>query len=245
MKQFLEQIEKSLVNRGDTNLDPDGYQDEMMGQIPLNALECFYLFDFKKNKVLFHKGFDSVFGYKIEKMEMDFIFDKYHPEDAPFIKSIVKGSVIQLMQITIPEYANIINMSYRFKKYDGTYANILSNTVVHKTDDQDRVLSVLIKYTDISFTNESDAVEWNVNTTYLDLEKIKLQVYGDDNTNFTSREIQIIQELFNGRTNREIAINLGISKHTVATHRKNILFKSACSNVQELKIFCKKNGIFI
>ena len=245
MKQFLQHIEKSLIDRGDNHLGPDDDPDDTMSKIPLNNLECYYLFDFKKNKVLFHKGFDTVFGYQFEKMEMDFIFDNYHPEDSPFIKSIVKGSVTQLMRITIPEYANIISMSYRFKKSDGTYAKILSNTVVHQTDDQDRVLSVLIKYTDISFANESDAVEWNVNTTYLDLEKIKLQVYGDDNTSFTSREMQVIQELFDGRSNREIAINLGISKHTVATHRKNILFKSACSNVEELKIFCKKNGIFI
>lgn len=245
MKEFLEHIEKSLMDRGEINLVTDDYEDDMMRIIPLNNLECFYLFDFKKNKVLFHKGFDLVFGYQMEKIGMDFIFDNYHPEDAPFIKSIVKGSVTQLMSITIPEYSNIISMSYRFKKFDGTYAKILSNTVVHQTDDQDRVLSVLIKYTDISFTNESDAVEWNVNTTYLDLEKIKLQVYGDDNTSFTSREMQVIQELFNSRSNREIAINLGISKHTVATHRKNILFKSACGNVQELKAFCKKYGIFI
>jgi len=245
MKEFLEHIEKSLMDRGEINLVTDDYEDDMMSIIPLNNLECFYLFDFKKNKVLFYKGFDLVFGYQMEKMGMDFIFDNYHPEDAPLIKSIVKGSVTQLMSITIPEYSNIISMSYRFKKFDGTYAKILSNTVVHQTDDQDRVLSVLIKYTDISFTNESDAVEWSVNTTYLDLEKIKLQVYGDDNTSFTSREMQVIQELFNSRSNREIAINLGISKHTVATHRKNILFKSACSNVQELKAFCKKYGIFI
>ncbi len=240
MKLFLEEIEEKANDRKGNDIDIKSLQNT-----PLNNLECICLFDFTKNKVLFHKGFDTVFGYNDKQFDMGFVFDKYHPEDAPIIQNIVKELVIQMMDITIPELSNILNISYRFKKKNGTYARVLSNTIVYQTDDSDRVLNILIKYTDISFTNDSDAVEWIVDPTYIDMDKIKSEVYGKGMMLFTSREMQVIARIFEGKSNLEIASLLRISKHTVATHRKNILFKSDCSDSIKLKLFCKRNGIEI
>ena len=238
MKLFLKEIEGELKNRKGNAFDLESVQ-----KIPLNNIECFYIFDFTKNKILFHKGFDAVFGYKDEQFDMGFIFDKYHPEDAPLIKSIIKELVVQLVQITIPEFSNILDISYRFKRSNGTYARVLSNTIVCQTDDNDRILSVLIKYTDISFSHESEAVEWKVDQTYLNVDKMQRGVYGEGMMIFTPRELEVISRIFEGDSNRDIAEKLHISRHTVATHRKNILFKSNCSDSQQLQLYCKKNGI--
>lgn len=238
MKLFLKEIMGQVKDRKGNPLDLESLQ-----KIPLNNLECLYLFDFTKNQILYHKGFDSVFGYKDKGIDMDFIFDKYHPDDAHFIKNIVRGLVTQLVTITIPEFSNILNMSYRFKKADGSYARVMSNTVVYQTDDRDKMINVLIKYTDISFTNKSEAVEWVVDPTYMDMDKIKAEVYGEGMTVFTDRELQVISEIFEGNSNVEIAAKLNISVHTVTTHRKNILFKSNCRDTRQLKVFCKRNGI--
>lgn len=238
MKLFLKEIEGKLSNRKGNDLDLESVQ-----KIPLNDLECLYLFDFTKNKILYHSGFDSVFGYSDEQFDMGFIFDKYHPEDAPLIKNIVKELIDQLVQITIPEFSNILNMSYRFRRSDGTYARVMSNTIVYQTDDSDRILSVLIKYIDISFTHESDAVEWKVDTTYLNVDKMARNIYGEGMMIFTPRELEVIERIFEGDSNHDIAAKLHISRHTVATHRKNILFKSNCSDSQQLQLYCKKNGI--
>lgn len=237
MKSFLKEIKGKTSDRAGSSLDL-----ESLTNTPLNNLECLCLFDFTKNEILFHKGFDKVFGYYEKEFEMDFIFDKYHPEDRPIIQNIVKELVIQMVEITLPEYSNILNLSYRFRKKDGSYARVLSNTIVYQTDDKDRVLSILIKYTDISFTHDSDAVEWVVDPTYIDMDKIKNEVYGEEQV-FTPRELEVIGQIFQGRTNVEIASILMISIHTVSTHRKNILFKSNCSDVVELKLYCKRNGI--
>ena len=59
------------------------------------------------------------------------------------------------------------------------------------------------------------------------------------------REKEIILLLFIGASSPVIAKKLDISKHTVATHRKNIFSKSNCSGPEELKVFCKKNGVFL
>ena len=240
MKSFLREIERKLKNRKGNSLDLDSLQE-----IPLNNLECYYLFDFTKNSVVYHRGFDTAFGYNEKQFDMDFIFDKYHEEDAPLIKNIVKELVIQLVDITIPEFSNILDISYRFKRSDGTYARVLSNTIVYQTDESDRILSVLIKYTDISFTRESEAVEWKVDSTYFDADKMQYGVYGDGMIIFTPRELEVISRVFKGESNHEIAVKLNISRHTVGTHRKNILFKSNCSDSNQLHLFCKINGIRI
>ncbi|MGI9530397.1 LuxR C-terminal-related transcriptional regulator [Lutimonas sp.] len=237
MKSFLQGVERELENRKGHSLDIESLQ-----KIPLNNLESLYLFDFTQNQILFHKGFDQVFGYREKELDMDFIFDKYHPDDFAIIQNIVRELVVQMVDITIPEFSNILNISYRFRKKDGSYARILSNTIVYQTDDTDKVLNILIKYTDISFTHDSDAVEWMVDPTYIDMEKIKSEVYGEEQI-FTPRELEVIAQIFEGRTNIEIAAILMISIHTVSTHRKNILFKSNCSDAAQLKLYCKRNGI--
>lgn len=236
--KYLEEIETTFANNDRAESDVNTFLT-----LPLNSLECAYIFDFTKNKILLHKGFEHLFGYNNKEFGMDFIFDKYHPEDTLLIQTIVKATVKQLMEITVPEYLNVLNMSYRFRKKNGEYANIMSNTIIIKTNDQDQMEQVLIKYTDISFTSESDAVEWMTDTTYLDQEAIKKEVYGEDNIIFTNRELEVIKHIFDGASNLEISTMLHISKHTVATHRKNILLKSGCHDAIQLKDYCLRNGI--
>ncbi len=55
--------------------------------------------------------------------------------------------------------------------------------------------------------------------------------------------LEVIKEVCKKVATDEIAKNLYISKHTVATHRKNILKKSECHSVDELINFCSGIGI--
>ena len=45
------------------------------------------------------------------------------------------------------------------------------------------------------------------------------------NESLTAREIEVMRRLANGRTYGGVALDLGISEHTVATHIKNIYRK--------------------
>ncbi|MCC5916804.1 MAG: response regulator transcription factor [Cryomorphaceae bacterium] len=61
----------------------------------------------------------------------------------------------------------------------------------------------------------------------------KLSAYG-----LTERQINIVKMIFNGMTSSEIGEKLFLSKHTIDTHRRNILRKTRCSNTAELyKLF--------
>lgn len=50
----------------------------------------------------------------------------------------------------------------------------------------------------------------------------------------SEREIEVIKLMSKGLTNAEIAIQLFLSKHTISTHRKNILKKLQLHNVSEV-----------
>ncbi len=57
----------------------------------------------------------------------------------------------------------------------------------------------------------------------------KLGSYG-----LSRRQIEIAQRIFLGKTSAEIAEELFLSKHTVDTHRRNILRLTGCGNTTEL-----------
>lgn len=52
----------------------------------------------------------------------------------------------------------------------------------------------------------------------------------------TDREIEIVKLLLEGKTSKDIAEMLFISKHTVDTHRRNILGKVGVSNTRDLLV---------
>ena len=236
---FLKEVQKTKAHH-----EPESYNPDWVNEFPLNQMECLYVYDFKANEVIHHRGFDKVFGYVLDQMPLEFIFDKYHPEDGPLVKGIVKGCVSQFLDKPIPPMTNLLNVSYRFQRANGTFADILSNTFVLETDDDGKVERTLMRYTDISFTHSSDAVEWNVNEDFIRTEPIHQALYGEESAKFfTARELEVIALAVGSMSNAQIAKELFISPHTVASHRKNILFKSGCANFNEVADFCRKRGI--
>lgn len=81
---------------------------------------------------------------------------------------------------------------------------------------------------------------------YYSSEVSKRLIYRKSNNNYdllSFREKQIIQLFSSGLNALEIAQNLYLSKHTINTHRKNILKKLNLNSTTEMVLFCLKNGI--
>ena len=68
-------------------------------------------------------------------------------------------------------------------------------------------------------------------------------VNGDNNKDLSSREINVLQEIVHGYTNKEIADHLNISLNTVLTHRKNITTKLGIKTVSGLTFYAIMNGL--
>ncbi|MCC6412773.1 MAG: helix-turn-helix transcriptional regulator [Saprospiraceae bacterium] len=59
----------------------------------------------------------------------------------------------------------------------------------------------------------------------------------------SEREKEIIGLLAEGLSSKLIANHLGLSKHTVDTHRRNLIRKTGAKNTLELAAYCVKAGI--
>src|SRR5690606_28794608 len=60
------------------------------------------------------------------------------------------------------------------------------------------------------------------------------EVFKTSELQFTKRENEVLIYLLNGHSSSEISKQLHISKHTVDTHRKNLLAKMQVGNTAEL-----------
>lgn len=65
----------------------------------------------------------------------------------------------------------------------------------------------------------------------------------ETNKELTSREIDVLQLIVKGITNKEIADKLSISLNTVLSHRKNITSKLGIKTVSGLTFYAIMNGI--
>jgi DNA-binding NarL/FixJ family response regulator len=59
----------------------------------------------------------------------------------------------------------------------------------------------------------------------------------------TTRELEILQLIVHGKSNKEIAVVLGLSANTVAVHRANIMQTLGIHNTAELVVYAIRHGL--
>ncbi len=209
----------------------------------INSRECVYIIDFSKNKITYRNGFKKLLGYDNEDITLDFLASKIHEEDKEMVNKIRIATATFGLKNPIKEPDYMLSLIYRVKKNDDTYAKILNQTTIYETDENGRLISVLNRLSDISFISNPINVQWNVEGNDIDTKIFKKEVFREYQSFFSTRELEVINKIANGFTNKIIAEKLNISEHTVATHRKRILKKSNCHNSKELILFCFKIGI--
>lgn len=70
-----------------------------------------------------------------------------------------------------------------------------------------------------------------------------LRTYSCEGFGVTEREIEIIKNIAEGLSNKQIADKLNLSTHTVNTHRKNIMSKLDVNNTAGIVMFAVKNQL--
>jgi DNA-binding NarL/FixJ family response regulator len=59
----------------------------------------------------------------------------------------------------------------------------------------------------------------------------------------SARELEVLQLIVHGKSNKDIAIVLGLSANTVAVHRANIMTTLGMHNAAELVVYAIRNGL--
>jgi DNA-binding NarL/FixJ family response regulator len=66
---------------------------------------------------------------------------------------------------------------------------------------------------------------------------------GERDFGLTTRELEILQHIVAGKSNKEIAADLGLSANTVAVHRANIMDALGIHKTAELVVYAIRNGL--
>ena len=66
---------------------------------------------------------------------------------------------------------------------------------------------------------------------------------GERNVGLTARELEVLQLIVNGKSNKEIADDLKLSVNTVAVHRANIMETLGIHKTAELVVYAIRNGL--
>lgn len=66
---------------------------------------------------------------------------------------------------------------------------------------------------------------------------------GERDTALTTRELEILQHIVAGKSNKEIASDLNLSVNTVSVHRANIMDRLGIHKTAELVVYAIRNGL--
>jgi DNA-binding NarL/FixJ family response regulator len=66
---------------------------------------------------------------------------------------------------------------------------------------------------------------------------------GERDYGLTARELEILRYIVDGKSNKEIAADLGLSVNTVAAHRANIMDALGIHKTAELVVYALRNGL--
>lgn len=172
MSTFLKQLAETL---GENPIHKEKLND--LNNLPLNHNECIYLIDFSQNKLIFNRGFHDFLGYDKKDISIDFIESLYHPDDAELTNRIIKASILYSLAYPEDSYNNILSISFRLRKKDGNYIKIFSQSFVYTSDKNSRTTSVLIRFSDISFIDDSKIVKWDFKASNLNENSLKQLIY--------------------------------------------------------------------
>ena len=195
------------------------------------------------------KNFKACTGLSRDKMitgGMEFFWSLFHPEDINLWIESLQG----LMAFTMNELTNEqrVRMSYtwnyRLKNGDGNFVNVIQNTTPLQFDKSNKPIIGLAHYTILEGSVPMDICATG---KYLNDKNEYETLYHKNISNsnllgaVSHRERDIIRMILTKKTSQQIAEILQISKHTVDTHRRNILKKLELTSTVELKNYFKNN----
>lgn len=201
----------------------------------------YFIFNPSIQKIEFtSEAVENVLGQTPTMFTLEYFLNNIHPDDlnrmADFETAVVAFKK-KLPPEKLMKYKSRYNYRLRTKK--DVYLHILQQSVTIQVDEEGKILRNLVFHTDI--TEITDFKEMKLSFIGLENEPSfegiqPLIKFSKSKELFSKREIEILRFVVQGLTSELIAKKLDRSIHTIRNHRKNILEKSKCENVQELLV---------
>lgn len=202
-----------------------------------------------KNFEYVSKNFKACTGLSRDEMltgGMNYFWSLFHPKDIKLWLECLESLMIFTMTKLSDEQRKKMSYTwnYRIKVANKNYVNIVQNTTPIQFDEANKPVIGLAHYTVLNGEVPMDicacAKYLNKNNEY---ETLFYKNISCTNllSDISNRERDVIRLLISKKTSKEISECLHISKHTVDTHRRNILKKLQLSSTSELTSYFKSN----
>ncbi len=209
--------------------------------------ECFYvIFNTHTAEMEFvHPNVQEMTGYQPKEFGLSLVLEKIHPDDLPYYFHY-EQSAVRFFSALPPEFILSYKFSYDYqlKTRNGNYKRFLQQIVPlgYFAEGGARTLGIFTDLTHLniqgipklSFIGMNGAPSY-YNVHLQDEFLLSQQL-------FTKKEREILELVILGFTSDAIAKRLGRSIFTIRNHRKNILEKSGCGNIQELLVKSVREG---
>jgi len=191
---------------------------------------------------------ETVLGYKPADISVEMMISIIHPDDKPYFLSF-ENKIMEFFAVLSPDrvFKYKPRYDYRFKKKDGQYIRILQQVVTIQSDENGSIVTTLGVHTDISHLKMEGIpvlsfIGMEGEPSYENVGDKKMTDLSLSYDHFSKREKEILLFMIEGKSSNEIGKLLFISKETVNTHRRNMLFKAQAKNSVELINLSVKNG---
>ena len=216
---------------------------ESFDQLQIVEDQAFYIVNWKTGELDFSKGFEHLLGVDSNSISfMDVAQNLIHPEDRPKIAIITKEMCRFAFENNIEE-GGAFHLSYRLRKFDGSYIKVLRHTGIYEIDQNGRMMSNFAILTNITEFDDDNRINWRISARGHDTENLKRRILKATQTALTTREYEVILLLSKGLTTKAIADKLSVSPETVKSHKKNLSVKFGTTSTVELLIKAREEKI--
>ncbi|WGL15597.1 LuxR C-terminal-related transcriptional regulator [Microbulbifer bruguierae] len=226
--------------------------DELVSRVFSDGPHYHYVFDLFDLSLLYvSPEVENIHGLDAESVTFQDILQQIHPEDMDFV-SRAEATAIRIFQqrIGIGKITDYkISYCFRFRVKDGSYHLFNHQAIVLSTDATGAIAKALNVHTDISHlaaenNYQLSLIGMNGEPSYLNIEVDgQLEAAQPSHPLFSKREVSVIRLVSQGLTSAEIAERLKLSEFTIKNHRKRILKKADCQNMNQLLGSCIVDGL--
>lgn len=198
-----------------------------------------------------HPNVEKILGCRPEEFSIDSILKVMHPEDAASVQFKENAALEFLLKRIPPEKIPFYKSTYTFRITDGKggWKHILHQSKALLVGDDGMLNFTVAVHSDITFMNipADDRISFigqNGEPSFYALSTAPANFLEPaQSQQLSPREREIVQHLAEGLSSKEIALKLQISRHTVDTHRRNLLRRFDASNTLELASLCLKRSL--
>ena len=188
---------------------------------------------------------EKLLGFTQDEFQLQIVLDNIHPDDLPYYYHYEQSAVRFFSSLPTELFFNYkFAYDYRLKIKDNSYKRIQQQIVPLYYFPEGGVRTLGI-FTDLTHLNiqgipKLSFIGLNGAPSYYNVH-LKQEFYLSSAL-FTKKEREILHYIVQGLKSEDIAKLLNRSIYTIRNHRKNLLQKSGCANLQELLVKSIREG---